>query len=330
MQKRCWVAFLLIACGHTDSPSPDARAPDDLGVPADLKPLGPALLSQTGLYSDFASRTLTAGVIEYVVRYPLWSDGAEKRRLLLLPQGTQIDTSDMDNWVFPIGTKVWKEFHQDGKLVETRLLYKAQSGTSGWWKTAYVWRADGSDADATIDGIANALGTVHDVPSQDDCQTCHRNVRDVVIGVSAIQLSSPDGGALSELATAGLLTTPPAGEFTVPGNGVVQEALGYLHGNCGHCHNDGSIFAGAVKLRLRLRVGDMVPESTPTYLTAINQKTYHIINGTHYAVVPGSPDQSQLYYRMSVRDYDAMPPVCTKLSDPTGLTTIHDWITSLH
>ena len=39
-------------------------------------------------------------------RYPLWSDGAEKQRYLSLPPGTQIDTSNMDDWKFPVGTRV--------------------------------------------------------------------------------------------------------------------------------------------------------------------------------------------------------------------------------
>src|SRR5262245_20803994 len=74
------------------------------------RPRWPQALSETGLYRDIATRGLAAGVISYDVRYELWSDGAEKQRYLYLPPGTQIDSSDMDGWRFPIGTKVWKTF----------------------------------------------------------------------------------------------------------------------------------------------------------------------------------------------------------------------------
>ena len=50
-------------------------------------------LSQTGLYRDFASRTVDASIFQYTPRYPLWSDGAEKQRYLSIPAGTTIDNS---------------------------------------------------------------------------------------------------------------------------------------------------------------------------------------------------------------------------------------------
>ncbi len=53
------------------------------------------------------------------------------------------------------------------------------------------------------------------------------------------------------------------------------------------------------------------------------------VGGTDYVIVPGQPDQSQLYYRMSIRDLVQMPPACTKVVDTTGLATIRAWITGL-
>jgi hypothetical protein len=134
--------------------------------------------------------------MRFAPAYPLWADGHEKSRYRLLPAGTKIDTSDIDNWVFPIGTKAWKEFWVDRKLVETRFLWKRAGapGIDSWWHVAYVWAPDGSDAIANVDGAPSALGTTHDVPSQDDCKYCHMNVRDAVIGFSAFELSAPVPG----------------------------------------------------------------------------------------------------------------------------------------
>ncbi len=307
----------------------DARLPPvpfpDAGPPF----TGPTALSDTGLYADFASRTLVPGVFAYTPRYPFWADSAEKARFLLLPAGSQIDTTNMDFWTFPIGTKVWKEFRVGGKLIETRLLWKrTDEGSNGWWMAAYVWAADGSDATLAANGVVNALGTTHDVPSRQDCGQCHTNVGDVVIGVSAIQLS---GIPLNELIAMNALTVPPAGAFPVPGTGNVQDALGYLHGNCGHCHNDESGFAGQTPLRLRVSTTNLTPEDTPAYKTGIGLKTRHIMPpDVDTAIVPGLPDKSQLYLRATSRGNSwAMPPLATKEVDPVGSVTLRDWILGL-
>ncbi len=44
-----------------------------------------------------------------------------------LPPGATIDTSNMDEWTFPVGTKFWKEFVVAGVLTETRLLHKVSA-----------------------------------------------------------------------------------------------------------------------------------------------------------------------------------------------------------
>src|SRR5262245_58536489 len=102
-------AFGAAAACSTPSGNPDASTDDaatEKKVPpggdagdADAGPfVGPTHLRDTGLYSDFGSRTLAAGIITYEPRYPLWSDGLEKKRYLLLPPSTKIDTSAMDEW----------------------------------------------------------------------------------------------------------------------------------------------------------------------------------------------------------------------------------------
>jgi hypothetical protein len=341
MRRWALCALLAAGCGAGDTPvgsdaatTPDAAIPaPDLAAP-DLAPpvTGPTLLSQTGLYSDFASRTLTSGLFTYVPRYPLWSDGSEKNRYLLLPPGTTIDTSDMDNWRFPVGTKMWKEFLVNGQRIETRFLHKEYDQPNGWWEIAYVWRADGSDAAAAPMGVEDPLGVVHRVPSQMDCDACHGNVSDVLIGVSAIQLSSANGnGPLTQLAQMGLLSNPPASEFQIPASGVTLEALGYLHGNCGHCHNDQWFLASQVRLRTQLAVNTVSAEESPVYRTGIDKLAVHNLPGVgKVIVVPGDPDHSQLLARMGHRDDGwEMPSRCTKLVDQAGMATVRDWIYSL-
>jgi hypothetical protein len=293
---------------------------------------GPQLHSETGLYEDFRARTLAAGVVAYAPRYSFWSDGAEKNRFFSLPPGSQIDTREMDEWAFPVGTKVWKEFKVGGSLVETRMLWKQQdAGYEGWWMAAYVWRSDGSDADATLDGLRNFGGTSHDVPSQEECVKCHMDVKDVLIGVSAIQLSTASGnGMLSRLASESRLTSAPVREFQVPGTGVVQDALAYLHANCSHCHNGRQqVLANQSPLRLQVRTVDAAPEQTPAYTTAMRTKMRHEMpGGVDLAIVPGQPDRSQLWLRIQSRDSWMMPPLGTKQVDPAS-DVVRQWIAGL-
>src|SRR5512137_3035620 len=79
----------------------------------------PPRLADTGLYSDPATLTVDPRNLPFSPQYPLWSDGAAKRRWIRLPPGATIDASDPDEWDFPVGTRVWKEF-TFGRKVETR------------------------------------------------------------------------------------------------------------------------------------------------------------------------------------------------------------------
>ena len=105
-----------------------------------------------------------------------------------LPPGTQIDTSDMDHWVFPVGTKFFKEFSLGGVLLETRLIERYGTGPEDYWMGAFVWNADGTDAVFAPDGQNDINGTMHDAPKQKDCGLCHRGD----VGPRARALGDPD------------------------------------------------------------------------------------------------------------------------------------------
>jgi hypothetical protein len=83
-------------------------------------PKPPQTLQETGLYSDFETLEVDPDHLAFSPQYPLWTDGAGKRRWISLPPGTTIDGSDPDAWRFPVGTRFWKEFSFNGQRVETR------------------------------------------------------------------------------------------------------------------------------------------------------------------------------------------------------------------
>jgi hypothetical protein len=331
----------------------------------------PTLLSQTGLFSDVKAQTLASGVHPYAPTYTLWSDGATKRRWVYMPPGGKIDTSDMNYWQYPKGFKLWKEFTRDGVLVETRLLQKLGEGASDWFMVAFKWKTDHSDAVATPDGEQNVLGTTHDIPTKEQCGSCHNAMHDNALGFSALQLShaiastDPPGSVnLAMITQMGWLTNTPTTMFKLPGTAVEQQALGYLHANCGMCHNNqGHVYLTAAALDLWTHVDDpnASVQTTRAYLSMLCDTWPAGMDGTHSKyepitacesghftgastettaagvlgkrVTPGMPAMSAIHQLMSQRgamfSMTQMPPLGTEDVDTTGLGAVDVWISAL-
>jgi hypothetical protein len=325
--------------GHEDAGPPDAA----LDVPPPVDHVQPAAydrpsythLAQTGYFSAPGALTEASDLVPFAPTHVLWSDGADKRRWIRLPPGTQIDTSDMDHWVFPIGTKFFKEFSLGGKKLETRLVERYGAGRDDFWLGAFVWNAEQTDAVFAEGGAADILGTPHDAPAQKQCWSCHLGEPGRGLGFSAMQLAgSGPGVRLQALVDQDLLTVPPARtDFHPPGDPVVAAALGYMHANCGHCHNPNGTSWPDTQMKLRLDVGDSTPEATGAYQTAVGQKLFSYRNNPAftYRVVAGAPDTSAMLFRMKSRaSKDQMPPLATEIIDPNGIDLVQRWITSLH
>lgn len=334
----------LGACGDDSGATTSDAMTDSVAADAaiDANPNMPATLMDTGLCVDAACSQISAGIFAYKPRFELWSDTATKRRWIQLPAGTQIDTSDMDFWQFPVGTKLWKEFTRDTTRVETRLVMRIGPGNTkdDWFYGAYVWNAAQDTTTLETFGVIDANGTQHDVPSRLMCRSCHENlVPSRVLGFGAIQLDwdNPNAGELdlAELVAMNLLTAPPTGGgaggyFPLPGTTYEPPALGYLHANCGHCHNATSQVISYTPMQLRLSVNSLGSlAATPTYMTAVNQ-TGDALGGRTKIVDPMMPDNSIMMYRFeSTNPAEHMPALGSEIMDPTGRTTLRDWITNI-
>ena len=334
------LALLLVAACGESSPhtAVDASTAIDAGVDGadtdvDLGPdpldvyRGPALLSATGLYAPDGA--IAPDVLAYEVRFPLWSDGSGKGRYFAIPPGAQIDTGDPERWVFPIGTRAWKEFRVGADRIETRYFTKVAADR--WDYVAYLWRADRSDADALPAGAADVLGTTHDVPDLRACNDCHRGSADGLLGVSALQLATGDADSLlTRLEARGALSVPITRSTTVPGNADTQAALGYLHGNCGHCHGEIHPLHAARALRLALPLGLTSVTDAPVIRSALGAAMNHELDGTTLGIVAGEPDTSQLWVRMQHRgDVWQMPARGSEVRDPLGSDVIRRFILGL-
>jgi hypothetical protein len=312
-----------------------------MGGMAGMDNLPPALLSATGL---FTARTngelvLAQGVREFEPAYWLWSDGSDKKRYVYLPPGTQIDTTDADHWVFPVGTKFWKSFIVGTQLVETRLIEVMGAENAVRYAT-YAWMTpDATDADRMNyrDVWIDAAMTTHDIPNGLMCETCHNPLKEHVLGFSALQLNHDLGGVtLQTLLDESLLTAPIPTTIEMPGDDqATQEVVGYLHANCGNCHNDSpgvSMTAiPAPQMYLRVLLDDETLEDTGLFQTAINQRiTGSNELGLEYRIRGGDEMVSAVHVRMNLRlNEDQMPPIGTEVKDTEGLTAIDAWIRSL-
>lgn len=343
-----------VDAGEDAGPDADDGAipPSDAGVDAgprvvfdggevDCAEPGPPCEGPRGLYVEGSCRCLAPGVVPYQPRYPLWSDDTAKSRYVFLPPDSQIDTSDPDAWIFPVGTRLYKDFLVDGVRIETRLLQKVGVGVgaSAWTVRTYAWNAAQDAATPLETGREDALGTEHDIPAVGACFDCHTSVRpDLPLGLSAIQLAwdppDPSQLSLARLQSEGWLTRPiELSAAAIPGTDDEREVLGYLHANCGSCHADG--YPG-VDLTLWVDVGTATVAQTgllravgmPSGWTALDPVAVRVVE-------PGDPSASTLYRRMVVRERARvgmtaqMPPLATERVDPVGSEQVRVWIESL-
>jgi hypothetical protein len=305
----------------------------------------PTHLYCTGLYGDWGAKTPASGVRPYTPGLVFWSDGAQKSRWMYIPPGTKIDTTDMDEWSFPVGFKVWKEFKL-GKRVETRLFWKR--GASDWARTTYRWKDDESDALRFEDGTGYDGGSAYEIPDVLQCDTCHMGRKDKMLGIEAIGLAAPGGSGvtLATLVQEGLLTSPPAAtSVRVPNDatGKAADALAYIHVNCGTaCHNRNpsaqSFMTGLfMRLATAQTLGDAGTgraEDTDTYVTAVNVKAVTPPWSTQglYRIKPGDLTNSLVATLPNTRTTilnGQMPPIVTHQIDDAGVGTIQSWVQAL-
>lgn len=186
----------------------------------------PKTFAATGLFPaapDFSQHALS--LHGFTPNPPLWSDGLEKERYLLLPAGKKIDDTNPKAWIFPVGTVLVKTFFDDSaaagarRPIETRVIRRV--GTADDFTEydyyLYQWNEAGTDATLVVDdrnGDSQAVQQVkitikrmvegqpfmvnagqpfdHTLPSRDNCSDCHQqngNAYQTFIGFDEIRLN---------------------------------------------------------------------------------------------------------------------------------------------
>lgn len=311
----------------------------------------PHRLGCLDLYTDLGAKTVSADYASFTPGVELWSDGAAKRRWVKLPAGATIDATDPDDWTFPVGTTLAKEFAIDGKRIETRFFRK--DGV-GWHHASYRWNEAETEAVRIDQGERIALPnrTPYEVPKSADCNFCHAGRKEPVLGFEPVSLglASAMGVTLAALVAAGRLSPAPTRTaLAIPddGTGKLAAAAGWLHANCGHCHNEAPK-AGAygAKLKLLLRATELAPPDggvasagalavLRTGVCVASERFDDAAGANFLYVRGGEPAKSLASLLAGARAapgqesiLNQMPPLVTHAVDPIGHAALDAWITA--
>jgi uncharacterized repeat protein (TIGR03806 family) len=336
--------------------------------PVTAKDTFPRKLSETGLFSDTAKLVPERGLIPYSVNAELWSDGATKERFIAIPGNAKIEfetvtypqpaPGSVPGWRFPDGTVMVKTFSIEtapGKKrrLETRLLVAQRYGGTEeygdqvWNGFTYIWNdaqtdaelADlkGVDQEFTIKSAAGEKTQKWHFPSRAECNMCHTVTAKYALGVNTAQMNrnhNYGGVVANQLATLehiGLfdkkLPKPPSeleklADYRDPKADVNDRARAYLHANCSHCHRKWGGGNAEFQLLSTLPVKELDIVNVKPGQGNFDLKDPRLL-------VPGDPDRSMIYHRMTRLGLGRMPHIASHVVDEPAVKLIGDWIKAM-
>ncbi|RDK84333.1 fibronectin type III domain-containing protein [Marinirhabdus gelatinilytica] len=239
-------------------------------------------LSQMGVFSVISEDLIPAtGVQLYELNTTLFTDYAQKQRLIRLPEGTTLTPNGNDLLPnFPDNTLIAKTFFYNiddrdpslgRQIIETRIFLKI----AGQWQAAdYIWNENQTEATYTTNGSTTPISYIdengdtqnvdYQIPSQQDCFTCHNNDNSTLpIGLKLRSLnfvpSYANQNQLDFLVSQGILEGVNSGSVSVLPDwtdtatySLDERARAYLDVNCAHCHQPGGSAPNGFDIDFRL------------------------------------------------------------------------------
>jgi len=299
----------------------------------------PTSLSATGCVSTSDAKQPASGLIPYAINAPFWSDGATKNRWIGLPDGQNITVQSSNDWDFPNGTVLMKNFTVGTRLIETRLFMRHPNDGS-WGGYTYAWNDAQTDATLVTGGTTRDIGNGQHwiYPSEGQCVQCHTNAAGGSLGLETAQLNRDflypqTGRTANELFTLNhiqTLTPPitdPSAQPQMPdptGSAPLNDrARAYLHTNCSQCHRQGGPTPSTMDLRYT------TPLAQTNACNAAPQAGDLGLGTGARLIAPGNASASIIVNRVNRRDANAMPPVGSNQVDAAGVALLSEWINGM-
>lgn len=268
-------------------------------------------------------------------------------------------------WHFPDGGVTVKTFSIDmekgnpasRKRLETRIMHFEQLegneevGDQVWRGYVYLWNDDQTDAELLeAKGLDREL-TIRDssapggvrkqvwhFPSRTECTLCHNPGPKYALGVNTLQMNRTHdyGGGqvanqLEVFDRLGLFTTalpkksdalPHIVDYRDDKQPLEARARAYLHANCSHCHTKWGGGNAEFQFQANLSLDEMGIVGTRPGQGIFGLSDPRIL-------VPGEPDRSMMYFRMTKLGLGRMPHVASNVVDEQGAKILREWIASL-
>ncbi|MAM30152.1 MAG: hypothetical protein CMC13_14120 [Flavobacteriaceae bacterium] len=238
-------------------------------------------LSEMGVFASVTEDLVpAAGVQLYEINSTLFTDYAQKQRLIRVPEGTSMEFNNSNLLpLYPDNTLIAKTFYYNiddrdptlgRQIIETRIFLKV----AGEWKVGdYIWNAAQTEATFTENGSQKPIsyididGTTQNVdyiiPSKQDCFTCHNNngatfpigmkLRSMNFIPSYIGQNQLDYftslGILEGVSSSSITVLPDWTDETT--YSLDERARAYMDVNCAHCHQPGGSVPSGFNLDFR-------------------------------------------------------------------------------
>jgi uncharacterized repeat protein (TIGR03806 family) len=234
----------------------------------------PELSSYVIFQGNPADLNPSADFKRYEISTTLFSDYAEKQRLIKIPGGAKMIAGSDGLPEFPEGTILVKTFYyfndkrdeSKGKtILETRLLIQSNSK---WNVGTYLWNKEQTTAHLITTGLNKTVNWItengkanvisYHVPSNRECTTCHSSSGAILpIGPKIRNLNfdvTRNGSGINQLnyfQNEGVLNAINPSSFAhLPNSRDLSESIenrarAYLDVNCAHCHNQNGFAAGS-------------------------------------------------------------------------------------
>jgi len=320
----------------------------------------PKLLSQTGIFSNLDTLQPNPGVYPYDVNVPLWSDGAKKKRWVILPgDGTdpdpatdRIEFTSTGEWRFPSGSIFVKHFElpidetdpSALQRVETRVLVR--DAVDGVYGFTYKWNEDQTDAELLDDELLETISIktasgmrtqTWQFPSRQTCLFCHTQKAGGVLGVSARQINCELTYTESDVTANQLLEWNRVGMFTeqLDEQELIESPqlvdLDEEHADLEtRVRSYLDVNCGACHRPGGVRANFDARFDTPLARQNLIGGTTNTASNIPGATVvkPGDPSHSMLVYRM-LHGEKRMPDIGVMRRDLAAITALCEWIDSL-